>query len=182
MKRYLFCIVIIIISHKSYCQESKNVQESHEKSKVETFSLKTGSLIKKEFIEVGTIKKVEIKSLKITDMLAKTSISGIKLETDIYKSYGNTTKSCFLDSDEIDGFIKSGKLLIEALATGNTTNYTEFQFTSRDGFQAGAFSNDKGNWSFFLKLEKFDSDSYVFLNKEEFEKILSTVEDAKAKL
>lgn len=177
MKQFTILLSLLICYYSLSAQTAQQKSES-EKSKIETFSLKTGSLFKKEFKDVGEVKRVKIQSLKITDMLSKNGVSGIKLETSVSKSYGSTEKSCFLDIDEIDAFVKSGKLLIETLANGSPTDYTEFQFTSRGGFQAGAFSS-KSDWSYFMKLEKYDSDSYVFLSKDDFSKIINTIEAAK---
>lgn len=179
MKQFLISLFFVPLISFSQTTEKKNDQT---KSKLEVFSLKTGSLIKKEFIDIGEVKKVEIKNLIITDLLTKTEVKGIKMETSVYKSYGSTTKSCFLDADEIDGFIKSGKLLLQELATSKTDNYTEYQFTSRDGFQSGAYISDKKEWKYFLKLDEYDSDSYVWLSKDDFEKMMNAIESAKAKL
>jgi hypothetical protein len=84
-----------------------------------------------------------------------------------------------LDVDEVDGLLKCGKYLLESLK--NAENYVEYQFTSRDGFQAGAYQ-DKTDWRYFLKLEKYDSDSYVFLDRDEFEKLIEMISNAKGKL
>jgi hypothetical protein len=154
--------------------------EKTEKSKLETFTLKTGSLIKKEFVLIGNAGKVEVTVLKLSDMVANTSISGIKLESSVYKSYGSSTKSCFLDSDEIDGLIKSGNLLLSSLDQP-VDNYTEYVFTSRDGFQAGAYQSKK-EWKYFLKLEKYDSDSNVWMEKQDFQKLIDLIGQAKTKL
>jgi hypothetical protein len=174
-------LLLFLLPVWAFSQTTERKSES-EKSKLETFSLKTGSLIKKEFTKIDEIKKVEIQTLVITDLLSKTSTKGIKLETSVSKSYGSSTKACFLDADEIDGFVRSGQLLLQELATAKSDNYIEYQYTSRDGFQSGAYSNDKKEWSYFLKLEKFDGDSYVFLSKADFEKIIAAIETAKSRL
>lgn len=174
-------IVLLCLPLFTLAQTAEKKSETSQ-SKVETFSLKTGSLIKKEFVDIETIKKVQIQNLTITDLLTKTEVKGIKLETSVYKSYGSATKSCFLDADEIDGFIKSGRLLLQELATSKTDNYIEYQFTSRDGFQSGAYINEKKEWKYFLRLDKYDSDTYVWLVRDDFERIVNAIENAKSKL
>jgi len=57
----------------------------------------------------------------------------------------------------------------------------QVSFKSRGGFEAGCFWS-KASWSTYLKLEKYDKDSYVFLNKEDFPALLALLEQAKAKL
>lgn len=178
MKRSASLFITIILSYSLFCQVKPT--ENSEKSKLEAFTLKTGSLIKKEFITIGTAGKVEVTVLKIEDLVANSKISGLKLESSFYKSYGTSTKSCFLDSDEIDGLVKSGNLLLSTLSQPVET-YTEYVFTSRDGFQAGAYQSKK-EWKYFLKLEKYDSDANVWLEKEDFKKLIDLISQAKEKL
>ncbi|NML23381.1 hypothetical protein HHL16_21050 [Pseudoflavitalea sp. G-6-1-2] len=175
MKKTLLITAVLMFSIITLnAQQSPKEKESTEKSKLEAFSLKTGSLIKKEFKTLGTVKKVEIKTLILTDVLSDSKISGIKLETSVYKSYGSTTKSCFLDSDEIEAFLKSANYLMSSIGSPGEL-YSEFQFTSRDGFQAGCYK-EKDIWKYFIKLEKYDGDSYVFLDKDDFQKLIDTIQ------
>lgn len=179
MKQFA-CFLALLSSSILYAQTPSPAQlkEKDERSKIEAFSLKTGSLIKKEFRSIGMSKKVEVKALTITDILSNVTINGVKLETEISKSYGSVSKSAFLDADEIDAFIKSSKHLTESIGTPGDY-YTEFQFTSRDGFQAGCYSDKKDGWKYFLKLVKYDNDSYVFLTNEDFQKLIDLVEKCK---
>jgi len=177
----LFATFIAFMPLTLLSQGAKEVKEVSEKSKIENFSLKTGSLIKKDFLEIGTVKGVEVQIVILSDILANTKLSGIKLMASVYKSYGSSDKSCFLDVDEVEAFVKSGKYLSESL-NEKADNYIEYQFTSRDGFQAGAYSDKKDSWKYYLKLEKYDSDSYVFMNKDDFQKLIELVNSAKAKL
>src|SRR5690242_4249731 len=68
-------VLLILIPAITYSQASKEPKESQEKSKIETFSLKTGSLIKKDFATLGYVKKVEVQTLKLSDVLMGTAIS-----------------------------------------------------------------------------------------------------------
>lgn len=174
MKKYtiipVHLLIALVMATGASAQTPKEVKEAAEKSKIETFSLKTGSLIKKELVTVGTTKRVEVSKLIITDITTNTSISGIKLETYVDKTYGGSTKSCFLDTDEIEAFLKAAKYLAE-LAPSTSGNYTELQFTSRDGFQAGAYFDKKKSWKYFLKLERYDNESFVLMEKEDFQKL-----------
>lgn len=166
-----FAIVVVACSQtQKDIKEVTPVKDVPEKSKIETFSLKTGSLFKKEFINIGKAKQVEVSKLILTNISTNSSITGVKLETYVTKTYGGSTKSCFLDADEIEAFLKAAKYLAE-LSPSTSGNYIELQFTSRDGFQAGAYFDKKYNWKYFLKLERYDGDSYVFLERADFQKL-----------
>lgn len=152
---------------------TSEIKESSGKSKIESFSVRKGCLIKKDFKTLGYVKRVEVQVLKLTDVLTGTSVSGIRI-----KSGGHADRSCYLDADEVDGFLTSGKFLLNSLKPSN--KYVEYQYTSRDGFQAGVHQN-KEEFSYFLRLEKHDNDSYVFLDKDDFEWLIEMVESAKIK-
>ena len=60
------------------------------------------------------------------------------------------------------------------------TNYTEDNFKSRSGFVAGCFS-EKKSWTAFMKLDKYDSNSYVWMEKDDLTQLLTLIEQAKPK-
>lgn len=151
--------------------------KDQELSKAEVFSSKSGTLIEKEFLEVGTIKKAEIKVVKYKDLISSETVSSVRIE---YETGGNysTSKIASLDSDEIDGLIKSIKIMQEQVFNSSPENYKEVTYQSRAGFEAGCYWS-KDEWQTYLKLKKFDGKSYVFLKKEDFPKFLKLLEDSK---
>ena len=119
--------------------------------------------------------------IQFTDLITTTKQSALKFEYETVGKYTTDTKAAILDVDEIDGLIKSIKIMQEKIFPSTATNYTEVNFKSRGGFEAGCYWS-KGNWSTYLKLEKYDKDSYVFLNKDDFPQLLTLLEQAKTKL
>ena len=77
--------------------------------------------------------------------------------------------------------MKSIKIIQEKIFPSTPGNYTEVSFRSRSGFDAGCYSKKDG-WSAYMKLEKFDSNSYVFMDKEDLIKLLILLEKAKVLL
>lgn len=168
--------LLLITSLLSFSQTKER-----ELSNAEKFSAMSGSLIHKEFIDIGKVKDAAIKVVLFTDLISNTKQTALKFEYVSVGKYTSDTKSAILDADEIDGLIKSIKIILEKVFPTTATNYTEVTFKSRGGFEAGCFWS-KNNWSTYLKLEKFDSNSYVFLNKEDFPLLLEILEKAKTKL
>lgn len=150
-------------------------------SNAETFSERAGSLIQKEFIDVGSIKKCELKVLRITDLIRNDEAGALRFEYKSQGTYSTDTKIAVLDGDEIDGLIKSIKIIQGKIFPVIPTNYSEVTFRSRGGFEAGCFSKKDG-WSTYMKLERLDSNSYVFMEKDDLSKLLTLLEQAKAKL
>lgn len=149
-------------------------------SNAEVFSSKAGTLIQKEFVNVGSIKKAEIQVIHYTDMISYESISSVQLEYETGGTYSDT-KIASLDSDEIDGLLKSISIMQESVFSTSPTNYTEVTYKSRGGFQAGCYWSDK-SWSTYIKLEEHDSKSYVFLKKSDFPTLVSLLAKAKSLL
>lgn len=174
----LILVVLLSTISISYGQiETK----SKEVSNAEKFSDKSGTLIQKEFLDVGDLKKCKIQLAKFEDLISNQKTSAVRFEYDYVSSYSSDTKLALLDADEIDGLIKSLKLIQEKIIPVSATNYTEVSYRSRSGFEAGCFSK-KDSWNIYLKLERFDSKSYIFLDKDDLPKLLNLLETAKSKL
>jgi len=175
MKKLLVVLISIMAFTVSYGQTDTKEKEL---SNAEKFSSKSGTLIEKEFVDVGTLKKAEIKVIHYTDLISNESVSALRFEYEVAGSYSSDTKIASLDADEIDGLIKSIKMMQESVFTSTPTYYTEVTYKSRSGFEAGCYWS-KGDWSTYLKLEKYDGKSYVFLKKDDFPELLTLLEKAK---
>lgn len=176
MKKTILLFAFIATTLVSFGQT-----KDQELSNAEKFSAKAGSLIQKEFLDIGTVKGAKIMVVQYTDLITATKQSALKFEYESVGKYTSDTKAAVLDADEIDGLIKSIKIIQEKIFPSTATNYTEVSFKSRGGFEAGCYWS-KESWSTYIKLEKYDKDSYVFLNKDDFPALLALLEQAKAKL
>lgn len=176
MKKITLLSGLVLWTALSFAQTKEQ-----ELSNAEKFSAKSGTLMQKEFVSIGEIKSAKVEVIYYTDLISNTKQSAVKFEYESVGKYTSDTKTAVLDADEIDAFIKSIKLIQEKIFPSTPTNYTEVTYKSRGGFEAGCYWS-KGSWSTYLKLEKYDKDSYVFLNKDDFPKLLSLLETAKTKL
>lgn len=173
---YSFLIILLIISVNAQAQTKEK-----ELSNAEIFSAKDGTLMQREFLEIGNLKKCKIEVVYFTDLISNTKQSALKFEYEVISSYSSDTKSAVLDPDEVDGLMKSIKIMQEKVIPTTPTNYTEVNYKSRGGFEAGCFSS-KDSWSTYLKLEKYDSKSYVWLKIEDLETLYTYLQQAKEKL
>ena len=178
MKKLLFVIISILTFSVSYGQTDTKEKEL---SNAEKFSLKAGTLIQKEFIDVGTINKLKVQVIHYTDLVSNETVSSVRFEYEVASSYSTDPKIASLDADEIDGLIKSIRMMQEKVFAMTPTNYTEVTYRSRGGFEAGCYWS-KGDWATYLKLEKYDGKSYVFLKKDDFLALLALLEKAKTML
>lgn len=178
MKKLIYSIIIAFISLSIYAQTQTKEKEL---SNAEVFSAKSGVLMQKEFVEIGTLKRCKIQVVYFTDLISNTKQSALKFEYEVATTYSTDTKAATLDPDEVDGLMKSIKLMQEKVFPTTPTNYTEVYYRSRGGFEGGCFTS-KGTWSTYLKLEKFDGKSYVWLNIEDLTTLYTYLEQAKSKL
>ncbi len=51
-----------------------------EQSNIEKFSAKSGTLIERQFVDVGTLHSIEIKLLILKDLMSAAKISGVRFE------------------------------------------------------------------------------------------------------
>ena len=178
MKNVFLIVMTLLVSNLF----SQKLEKERYLSNAEQFSLKSGALIQREFTDVGSLKGAKFLVLTISDLLSGNKTKALKIETTIQKSYGSTEKSAVLDADEVEGFLKSLRMIEEKILPSTAAQYTEVEYKSRGGFKGGCFSDDKKGWSVFLKLDKYDSDSYIFLKKEDLPSIIKLFEDAKSKM
>lgn len=176
MKKIILSLAIVLISLSVYSQS-----KDKELSNAEVFSAKSGVLMQKEFVEIGTLKRCKIQVVYFTDLISNTKQSALKFEYEVASTYSSDTKAATLDPDEVDGLMKSIKLMQDKVIPTTPANYTEVNYRSRGGFEAGCYTS-KGTWSTYLKLEKYDGKSYVFLNIEDLATLYSYLEQAKLKL
>lgn len=181
MRKITLIIVLACMTLVSVAQQTTIKTKEQEKSNAEIFSERSGSLVQREFIDVGSLKKCEIQVAKFTDLISGQKSSAIRFEYDYKGSYSSDTKVAMLDEDEIDGLMKSIRIIQEKILPTIAENYTEVNFRSRSGFTAGCFSK-KDSWTTFMKLERFDSNSYVFMDKDDLSQLLSLLQQAKGKM
>lgn len=176
MKKLSIILLLFCINSSAFSQKEKEL------SNAESFSLKSGGLIQKEFVDLATIKGVKFQAMTITDLLTENKTKALRIEMSITKSYGSAEKTAVLDADEVEGFLKSMRLIESKILNTTVQSYTEIEYKARGGFKGGCFSDAKKGWSFFIKLDKFDSDSYLFLKKEEVPELIKIFDSAKDKL
>ena len=177
MKKLIFYVLVFLTVMSTNAQTSKE----NEQSNAEKFSARSGTLMQKEFSEIGSLKKCKIQVLYYTDLISNSKQSALKFEFDVATSYSTDTKVAVLDTDEIDGLMKSIKILQDKVIVNVPPIYTEVYYRSRSGFEAGCFVS-KGSWSCYIKLEKYDGKSYVWLEKEDLPTLYTFLEQAKAKM
>lgn len=181
MKKLLFFLLFAGTYYTAQSQVSKAKEVAETQSNAEKFSEKSGTLIQRQFIDVGKIGETSIQVAVFTDLISGTKTSAVRFEKEAYSSYSSDTKVALLDADELDGLIKSLKIIQEKVFPTTPADYTEVNFASRSGFSAGCFYS-KNKWSSYMKLEKYDSKSYEWLNAEDIPKLLSLLEQAKSKI
>ena len=175
----LFVVIVMAFTCVSAMSQIKNAEETL--SNAELFSVKSGTLIEKQFIDIGKVKSVEVKVLKIKDLNDDKTISALRFEYEAVGKYSSDTKIAMLDIDEIEGLVISIKNIQSKVFPSTPETYTEVTYRSRSGFEAGAFYSDS-KWKTYLKLEKYDSDSFVFLTQEDLTTLLGLIEQAKLKM
>lgn len=178
MKKTILICALITFSLSTFAQN-----KAKEITQAEQFSSQSGILMERQFYDIGKAKALEVKVLKFKDLNSGSTKSSLRFEYAYKSSYSSDTKIAALDADEIDGLIKSIKNLQTNVFTSTKEVYTEVTFTSRTGFEAGAYFNtDKSKWTAYIQIEKNDRNSMIIFTPEDFATLLSLIEQAKTKM
>lgn len=173
----LLCFALSVFGQNSTAQQKEMTFSNAEK-----FSDKSGILLQKEFIDlgnVGNLGKCKIQVAIFTDLISKNSVKAVRLE--YYYPGDDNAKIALIDADEVDGALKSIKMLKESTFTTQPENYTEVYFTSRSGFCVGAFYANK-KWTTFMEIKRGGYHSYVSIKEDDFTNLYALFQQAKAKL
>jgi len=176
----LILIGLIAIFNLTLFAQTQTVKEV-ETSNAEKFSASSGALIKKDFIDIGEIRGAKLQVVVFQDMISEKNTSAVRFEYEVKSSYSTDTKKAMLDADEIDGLLKSIKVMKDKIFPSTSDVYSEVTYRSRGGFEAGCYWS-KGKWTTYLKLERYDGKSYVFLDQEDFTTLYDLLAQAQTKM
>ena len=175
MKKILFFLITAFSVSMSYGQcETAN----KELSNAEKFEYNPGSLIQKEFINIGTVRKVDFKAIHYLDLNTLDSLRALRFEYFVASANRTVTKIATVDPDEIEGLIAAVKIIQEKLGSANLINRTEVTYRSRGEFEVGCYLRNT-EWTAYLKLFSCDYNSRVILKKDDLSQLLSLLEKAK---
>lgn len=172
MKKTLLCLCSVLYI-LSYSQETKKDLES---TKSDKFSQRSGTLLQKDFIDLGKVSGTDVKVLKIADLNNNDSVSSVRFENKSYSSYSSDNYINAIDKDELDGLMISIKKLLNNVLKTNPLTYTEVIYNSRGGFSLGSYyETKKSKWTSFLKVEKHNSKSMDVLTENDLQNLLNQI-------
>jgi hypothetical protein len=179
MKKYLLLFLSIFIFSSSFAQEAKKEIEK-EKTKMEAFASKTGTIIKFTDVKLSGIKASyiglsETRIRKITS----TNSTGYFFQIEKTGKYDNSTASIeYTDLVEIIKALLALKTDVDRDII-SSPDYLENKFTTVDGFQVGYYIS-KGKATWFIKLDKYGSENTLYI--ESYEIIETSFNEAKNKI
>ncbi|UOF76947.1 hypothetical protein [Bacteriophage sp.] len=171
------CLFAFVTANGQQAAQAKS-QQDKEQSNIEKFSSRSGILFEKTNIPVGSFRGVKVQVMTIRDLINQSKTAGLRFENIVTTRIGSDTKIASLDDDELDALVKSLEIIKTDVLPSARQNYTEIIYRSRSGFEAGCFYSG-GKWSAFVKLERYDKDSYVFIEPPDLDSLLALLKQAK---
>jgi hypothetical protein len=155
-----------------FCQTEKE-----SKTQFEAFGEKTGTIFEKTIENIGQTGSISVRVMKLKNLITNDKISALSINYSFQDD-----KLSILDTDEIDGLIKSLTIMKSIVSTPKVVE-TEVSFKSRSGFEIGAkFETEKNNWVFnFIIYSRMHRYSYT-LKPDEFMAFCAYIDAAKLKL
>lgn len=176
MKRLVVFFSMVFLASLAFGQATKVQQEM---SKTEAFSARSGRLMQKTFIDVARVKDTDVQVVVFTDLIDSTKMKGLRFsKIVVLSSLATDEKVAVLDEDEVNALEQSIMIMRDRVMNTQPNYYTEAIYRSRGGFEAGCFYSD-GKWKAYLKLRKYDSKSYEFLDAGQFMRLLTVIKQAK---
>jgi len=88
MKKLIYSVLALFFCFSASAQ---NQTKEKELSNAEVFSAKAGTLMQKEFVDIGVLKKCKIMVVYFTDLISNTKQSALKFEYEYVSSYSTDT-------------------------------------------------------------------------------------------
>ncbi|NNT71674.1 hypothetical protein HKT18_05530 [Flavobacterium sp. IMCC34852] len=179
MKKIITILLIALLtSISSYAQDVKKEIEK-EKTKMDVFASKTGTIIKFTDYNLNRIKTSYASSEARIRKISSGTSSTYFFQIVKSGQYSNSTASIeYSDLLEVIKALSSLKNEVEKDITANP-DYLENKFTTVDGFKVG-YLISKGKVTWYIQLEKYGSDNTLFIDK--VETIEASFEEAKNKM
>lgn len=177
-KLIILCATLFFVQFKSVAQDS-----TKPRTRIDSFSLASGTFNERQFIHVGNISGIEVQIITVTNLISNERVAGLHFEA-VTSMWGvMRTGTANLDADEIDGLIRSFKYIKSNVINNKTNDYTEYNYTSKGYFEAGCFSQKKqGGWKLYIQLDKFNDQSIISLSIDNIDDLIKFLEDAKNKI
>lgn len=180
MKKIALILLTLSISLVSFAQDKE--QENKSESKTLEFMSKGGSLIKKEFYDLGSVKGVKCQVLIITDLLSDTKMGCLRLETRYSGSSYSSSQTYIgtLDYDEIGDCLASIDYIRDNIIPSTPSTYTETTYKTRDNIEVGAYYSDKSaKWIAYVYTKNYTSRSAEFFDSESLLSLSELMQTAK---
>lgn len=177
MKKSL-TILALLFFIASFSQDSETDAEKT-KTKMEQFASQSGVITKFTDTNLSNIKAgYTVAETRIRKLMSGDNVKYF-YQIEKPKQYGNSTAS--IEYSDLLEVIKAFNVLKSEVDNDVNINpdYLENKFTTEDGFQLGYYIS-KGKATWYLKLEKYGSDSTLFI--KDLEKIESNLAEAKMKI
>lgn len=104
MKRILVIVMLCSLSITSFSQAAKIAE-----SKIALMLNMTGVILKKDFVDLGSVSNIELKHITIEDISSRTKIKGVRVVSNQNKKDENPNG--YVDSDELPVLIKGLELI-----------------------------------------------------------------------
>lgn len=181
MKRLIWSLALLVSMALIHAQEDGT-------SRIKEFQSRKGTLIIKEFFEIGTVKgqygsDLEFSVLRLTSPSGGVPLKGLKLSSSKKSSYSTDERSSLLDEEEVDALISALQYMVQIQkekGSDKSMPYTEYIFRAKDGFEIG-FMISKGEYTAFSSVGSISAIS-AFFKYADLGAILSKAQEAKAKL
>ena len=178
MKKLLLSLFICCFAMS--IANAQQTAEPESKSKTVEFLSKDGSFLLKDFLESTKVDNIDFQVLIITNIKDNSKIGCLRLTT----KYNDDTFIGTLDADELDACIQCLTYIKDNLLNTAPTNYTEVEYSTRDGVEFGAYytidkNPSKNKWHIYAKTKSYTWRSRENISPENLVAVIEQLQQAR---
>lgn len=178
MKKFLLSLFICCFAIG--ITNAQQTAEPESKSKTVEFLSKDGSFLLKDFLASTKVDDIDFQVLIITNIKDNSKIGCLRLTT----RYIDDTYIGTLDADELEACIQCLTYIKDNLLNTSPANYTEVEYSTRDGVEFGAYytidkNPAKNKWHIYAKTKSYTWRSQESISPENLDAIIEQLQQAR---
>lgn len=149
MKKFLTIVALVLLCKTGFSQETTKIDS------YKTMSLQKGSLIVKDFIDIGNFNTVKGEIAILTNVTSGVKVYALRVSKEYQNSkYDNGVAIGVYDEKEIDSAITALKYMMKKVNEENSSSYSEVIYKNNSESEFGYFVRDGNFRGFFTVNEK----------------------------
>lgn len=186
MRSILVLLLTAIISIPVFAQPGAAAQQGADgaaprENFIDRLAKRPGVILRKDMTDIGELKNLKLQMVVVTNLEDDQQFKFVRFVYQYKDLNSPDAKAVYVDISGMDELTRGFNNLQSKVFSKTAASYSEVSFKTRDGITGGCIWS-KGGWAPYLKLSETDNESYIILEKDDFNKLMSLLDLSRSKI